>query len=249
MPTSTSPILGITHIADNQTGKATTANTGTDRLEASANDTLDIDFTSANQTVSLDDFQKHMRLRCINVTTPRTLTLQASKRELTIRSSSSNTAALTVVIGTTSFVLLPGYSRKIYANGTANGLEEVSNEPADLLGFIKGANFNSTSDQVIALKNQTPIRVRRITVWGTSVNGMSTAAGGVYTAASKGGTAIVGSGQAYTGLTNANTALDLTLAVSNLVLNAGASLYLSLTTPQGAAATANIAVYGDALPA
>jgi hypothetical protein len=247
--TDYSPILHVTHIADSQTGKATTANTAFDRLEASANDTLDIDFTSADQTVSLDDFQKHIRLRAINVAVTRTLTLQASKREMTIRSSSSNAAALTVKIGTTTFVLLPGYSRKIYANGTANGLEEVSNEPADLLGFLKAANFNSTSDQLLLLKNQTPIRVRRVTAWGTSVNGMSAAAGGIYTAASKGGTAIVAAGQAYTGLTDAHTALDLTIATPNLVLDAGAALYFSLTTGHGSAATANIAVYGDALPA
>lgn len=123
---TTSPILGITEIAAGQTGKYATANAALERLEASANDTLDIDFTSADQTVSLDDFQKHMRLHCINVTTARNLTLQASKRELTVRSSASNTAAVTVKLGTTSIGLNPGQSLKVFTNGTANGLEIVS---------------------------------------------------------------------------------------------------------------------------
>jgi hypothetical protein len=74
---------------------------------------------------------------------------------------------------------------------------------------------------------------------------MSTAVGGVYTAASKGGSALVANTQAYTGLTNALTALDLTLALPNLILAAGTPLYLSLTTAQGAAATVDLAVFGQ----
>jgi len=130
----------------------------------------------------------------------------------------------------------------------AQGCSVLAPNPTDLLGKLIGANFNVNTDQAVPLYNSTPIRIRRITVWGTSVAGMSTAVGGFYTAVSKGGTAIVAAGQAYTGLTNATTALDLTMAVPALVLPAGALLYFSLTTPQGAAATANIAVYGDALP-
>ncbi len=127
----------------------------------------------------------------------------------------------------------------------AAGVSVLTPPPTDLIGSLRTADFNVTSDQLIALTINAKYRVRRISVLATTVNGMSTAAGGVYTATAKGGSAIVAAGQAYTGLTNALTALDLTLALPNLVLVAGTPLYFSLTTGQGAAAHADIFVYGD----
>jgi hypothetical protein len=127
----------------------------------------------------------------------------------------------------------------------AAGCAILNPPPTDLLFTKTGANFNTTADQQLSPTFLGKYRVKRIVVLNTSVNGMSTAAGGVYTAASKGGSAIVAAGQVYTGLTNALTALELTLALPNLVLASGTPLYLSLTTPQGAPATADVYVYGD----
>ena len=127
----------------------------------------------------------------------------------------------------------------------AAGCAILSPPPTDLLFTLKGANFNITSDQILTPTFNGKFRIKRIVVLNTSLNGMSTAAGGFYTAPSKGGSAIVAAGHAYTGLTNALTALELTLALSNLVLVAGTPLYFALTTAQGAAATADIYVYGD----
>lgn len=128
------------------------------------------------------------------------------------------------------------------------GCARLNPPPTDLLFSKTGANFNSTADQILTPTFNGKVRVKRIVVLNTSVNGMSTAVGGVYTAASKGGSAIVANTQIYTGLTNALTALELTLALPNLVLAAGTSLYFSLTTPQGATATADIYCYGDVYP-
>lgn len=119
--------------------------------------------------------------------------------------------------------------------------------PTDLLGTLLGADFNITTDQIITfpLAGNLKWRIRRITVCNTTVNGMATAVGGLYTAAAKGGSALVANTQVYTGLTNPLTALDLTLALPNLILAAGTPLYFSLTTPHGSAALADIYVYGD----
>lgn len=119
--------------------------------------------------------------------------------------------------------------------------------PTNLIGRLLSANFNSTADQAIEMFNalEQRFRVTKITVENTSVNGMNTAVGGIYPAASKGGTALVANTQVYTGLTNANTALDLTLATPNAIQPGNTTLYFSLTTPQGAAATADIYVFGD----
>ena len=112
-------------------------------------------------------------------------------------------------------------------------------------GRIFGADFNSTADQQIPLLIPANARFRltKLTVENASLS-LTTAAGGVYNAASKGGTAAVAAGQAYSALTGSGKALDLTLANTD-VQAAGTQLYLSLTTPQGAAATADLYVQAD----
>ncbi len=119
----------------------------------------------------------------------------------------------------------------------------------DLLFSKIGVNFNTTADQLLTPKIVGKFRVRRITFCNTSANGMATAAGGIYSAAAKatGQGVIVAAGQVYTGLTNAATALDLTLALPNLILDANTSLYFALTTGHGSPATADAYVYGDVI--
>lgn len=125
-----------------------------------------------------------------------------------------------------------------------------------LLFKLLGANFNVggagvTGDQLMTAQLNAQFskyRITKITVLNTSVNGMSTAAGGFYTAAGKTGTTIVLASQVYTGLTNASTALDLTLNAPNAILAANTPLYFSLSTPQGATATADIYVRGETFP-
>jgi hypothetical protein len=114
-----------------------------------------------------------------------------------------------------------------------------------MIGYLLGANFNVTTDQTIPMLvgASQRYRITKITVTNASVS-LTTAAGGVYPAASKGGTAIVASGQVYTALTTAAAAVDLTLASA---LRGTAAPILSLTTAQGAAATADVYVFGDLL--
>lgn len=116
-----------------------------------------------------------------------------------------------------------------------------------LLGRLLGANMNSTADQQIPLfMPPTAIyNVSRILVTNASTS-LTTAAGGVYPAAAKAGSALVAAGQVYTALTGATLGLNLTIAQQNR-LAAATQLYLSLTTPQGGAATADVYVYGEKL--
>lgn len=120
-----------------------------------------------------------------------------------------------------------------------------------LLGSKIAADFNSDSDQIITIfSNPSKYIVRRIVVTNASTS-LTTAVGGIYTAASKGGTAIVAASQVYTALTASTLFLDLTLSAtgnaSTTVKSSIPNLYLSLTTKQGAAATADVYVYGDIL--
>jgi hypothetical protein len=117
---------------------------------------------------------------------------------------------------------------------------------ADMLGSLLGANLNSTADQAIPIAAAKYV-IRRIVV--TNASGTPTlAVGGVYTAASKGGSAVVAATQAFSGLTGGTVSLDLTIAAAGIgVALTAAQLFLSLTTAQGSAMTADLYVFGDAL--
>lgn len=117
-----------------------------------------------------------------------------------------------------------------------------------LLGELISANMNSTADQQIVIFSA-PAKyiVRRIVVTNASIS-LTTAVGGIYPQISKGGTAIVANSQAYSSLNATTKFIDLTIAsgyTSGGSILTAKSIYLSLTTPQGAAATADVYVYGD----
>lgn len=113
-----------------------------------------------------------------------------------------------------------------------------------------GANMNSTSDQTFDyLGGQlTGLRyiIDRILVLNASTS-LTTAAGGVYDTASKGGNALVAAAQAYSTLTGSTLALDLTLAAVGKAVVSGVAPILSLTTAQGATATADFLLFGRVL--
>ena len=119
-----------------------------------------------------------------------------------------------------------------------------------LIGRLIGANMNSTADQSVPMlipagQSYTPTAV---VVRNCSVS-LTTAAGSFYSAASKGGTTLVGSGaaQAFSGCTATGLTgqtIAATAAGGNVVLPPSTPPILSLTTAQGAAATADIYVYG-----
>lgn len=117
-----------------------------------------------------------------------------------------------------------------------------------LLASFIGANFNSTADQAMVIQTGvTRYIIRRIVVDNASIN-LTAAAGGIYTQAAKAGTAIVAAAQVYTALTASAKFLDLTLAaVIGTDILIATTIYLSLTTGQGAAAVASVWVFGENL--
>lgn len=135
------------------------------------------------------------------------------------------------------------YGNQVGTNGGEQTPVEMNFNETRVLGKLIGANFNATTDQAIAINSNRYI-IERIMVCAPSIS-LTTAAGGFYPAASKGGTAIVAAGQAYSALTGATKWLDCTLsATPGTDLYTATTLYLSLTTAQGAAATADVYVIG-----
>lgn len=122
--------------------------------------------------------------------------------------------------------------------------------PPGAVGWIIGADMNSTADQAFnfAVPATARLSLRSIVATNGSIS-LTTAAGGVYPAASKGGTAIVANTQVFTALTGtAATKVNLTLAsAANTTAYLATGIYLSLTTGQGAAATADLFIFADIL--
>lgn len=119
------------------------------------------------------------------------------------------------------------------------------------LGSLIGANMNSTADQAINLALPSgAVGYALNAIVATNPNpsaAISAAVGGIYTAPAAGGVAVVGAGQAFAALTTnaANTVGSiLFLTIETNVLLTVTTLYLHLSTPQGAAVTADFRVYG-----
>lgn len=110
-----------------------------------------------------------------------------------------------------------------------------------IVGKLIGANMNSTADQTIPLNTGIAKYQPDVIQCVNASISLTTAAGGIYTAASKGGTAVVAAVQAYSTLTAATKVLPLTIASTD---TRTAALILSLTTPQGAGATADFYIWG-----
>ena len=117
-----------------------------------------------------------------------------------------------------------------------------------LAGSLAAANFNSTSDQPITISIPTgyskwQIDTIRVSHPSTS---LTTAVGGIYSGAGKTGVQIVSAAQAYSALTTgtANTSGSaMSATVSNVAEFNLTTIYLSLSTPQGGAATADVNVW------
>lgn len=115
-----------------------------------------------------------------------------------------------------------------------------------LLGSLISADMNSAADQAITIASGvTKFIIRRIVVTNASIS-LTTAAGGVYGNLGKTAPIIVAAAQVYSALTTSAKFIDLTLeAIVGTDILTMATIYLSLTTPQGAAATANVFVFGE----
>ena len=164
----------------------------------------------------------------------------------TVLSSSLSTVASTAASQTTSL------STAVGSGGGGGGM-------ITQVGALKSANFNSTADQAIALTGPAGNWIIDSIIIANPSGSITTAKGGFYTAASKTGQLLSNGGTTfpYAAITGATVAggvmlLNATLAsnlagVTQYFTSASQTIFLSLTTPQGSALTADIYVFGRQL--
>lgn len=151
-----------------------------------------------------------------------------------------------VAAGTDGFALIANSGATPGINWRALLGSDIKNP--QVLGKLTTANFNVTTDQSITIYSSRYV-IRKIVVLNASTS-LTTAAGGLYTNAAKAGTIIVSAAQVYSALTASGKFLDLTLtATIGTDFLTATTIYFSLTTPQGGAATGDIYVIGDDLRA
>jgi len=115
-----------------------------------------------------------------------------------------------------------------------------SNQAIRLIASAQGVNLNSVADTTAPILVSGRVSVAYVLVTNASVS-LTTAQVAVYTAPAAGGTAIL-SATALTGATTAAKVVNT--AASSTDAQTGTNLYIRNTTAQGAAATADVFIYG-----
>lgn len=110
-----------------------------------------------------------------------------------------------------------------------------------------GLNMNSTADQALTKYGKfTTFFISLIRCANGSIS-LTTAQGSLYTLAAKAGVNIMGAVNPFATITGPTTGMDSVIAAVGrvqLAVLTGASIFLSLTTAQGAPATMDMYVYG-----
>lgn len=126
---------------------------------------------------------------------------------------------------------------------------QITSTPGDLVQYVCGRaslNFNVTTDQAITISPPSAnYRFNAFVFYFSSIS-LTTAAGGIYPSPAKAGTAIVAAATAYNTLTGAtvnNAGSTLNVSGPLTTVYDLSTVYFSLTTPQGAAATASVVIY------
>ncbi len=133
------PILNITQAANGQINQYAILNAGLSALEAATNDFMNVDLSAGNVALTAAQYRGYVRFYATGHTVARTLTLQAIKRLIIVKNN--GTAMLSVILGTTTLYVAPGDTRFIYTDGTANGLEKVTDTELQAFNTQVGTTY------------------------------------------------------------------------------------------------------------
>jgi voltage-gated potassium channel Kch len=123
---------------------------------------------------------------------------------------------------------------------TPNNQNLNSQQAIRLLAVMKAVNVNATGDTALPIISATNYSVSNVVMSGATIS-LTTAAAGLFTAPGAGGTAIVANA-ALSGLTGPTIVSQRTVA--STTNRTEQTLYFNVATAQGAAATADLYIYG-----
>lgn len=113
-----------------QSSKEATISQMFSEIDAGMSETLSIDLTSANASLTASQMKASLTVLAINATVSgRTVTLNATspvKRFLLLANAAANTQNVAFVVGSTSITLAPGQNKLVYLDGTTNGMVKAN---------------------------------------------------------------------------------------------------------------------------
>ena len=124
---------------------------------------------------------------------------------------------------------------------TANNQPLNSSQAIRLLSVLRGVSLNAVGDNLLPIITSTTFSVSNVLITNASVS-LTAAAAGIFTLPNAGGTAIVANA-ALAACTSAAVVSQRAIATTNAQTSVP-NLYLNVGTAQGAAATADVFVYG-----
>ena len=143
-----SPNLNITHVAAAQNQKEVTINDAIDALDEALTDSITVDFTSGDVTLTGAEFRENVRFLASNHAGGEDLAVPLIKRLFVVENPTSGAGDINVVRGTTSVALSPGGAGLFYTDGTADGLVQVGGTVG---GGVPDIVTESTTSRTLAL--------------------------------------------------------------------------------------------------
>jgi hypothetical protein len=139
------PNLNMTEVEAAQNQKEVTINAALRRIDAAFADTLAVSVSADNATPTAEQVRAATRLLISGASTSgRTVTLPIMKARKTLHLAAASTKAVSIVRGSTAFLLYPGCKADIYTDGTSNGLERLSEYgPVRTRHWVRGVLDNS----------------------------------------------------------------------------------------------------------
>jgi hypothetical protein len=123
---TTTPNLGLAHIAAGQNQKEVTANAALDGLDKALTDELAVSVSGGNETVTAAELRQAIHLAISGVAVAgRTVTVPAMKRLFAATLDAVSTESVAIVRGAASFSLAPGEGGLFYADGSTDGLFRI----------------------------------------------------------------------------------------------------------------------------
>lgn len=147
--------LNLTTVSAGQNNKETTINNADAAIEAALTETLAVDFSAGNVTLSSAQYRGSLGFYASGTASARDFTLPQIKRTVWIKNG--NTGILTVKRGSTSLTLPIGAYSFFYTDGTTNGIEKIDVTSGGSLTFLAltdtPANFTSAGRKIVRVNS------------------------------------------------------------------------------------------------
>lgn len=117
------PILGITELANNQVDQFATANEAFRAIESAFSNFTVCNLATGNVTITAANFKLYFLFRASGNTVARDIVFPVATRFFAVQNTGS--ATLSIKLGTTTVTLAAGASAFYFADGTANGLFKI----------------------------------------------------------------------------------------------------------------------------